>query len=219
MPKSPAAKASLFLALALLFFVAILFFWKVLQKPYIQAAIPPVTWLVNITQSQAPISLRVAGDALVVQPRTDAARQSNDKRLYYFFWRWFQANVAITLALILATPGASWKRRLKLSGLAVLILLGIHVIDMVVEVKRICMTYYAPVTGPFPPWEKSLISVLHKFFLIFRVQATPFILWGALCFQDLFPAAKKAAVENVARNAPCPCGSGKKYKRCCGATV
>ncbi len=24
--------------------------------------------------------------------------------------------------------------------------------------------------------------------------------------------------EKVGRNAPCPCGSGKKYKKCCGAT-
>ncbi len=24
--------------------------------------------------------------------------------------------------------------------------------------------------------------------------------------------------ENISRNAPCPCGSGKKYKRCCGAS-
>ena len=23
----------------------------------------------------------------------------------------------------------------------------------------------------------------------------------------------------VSRNAPCPCGSGKKYKQCCGMTV
>jgi preprotein translocase subunit SecA len=23
--------------------------------------------------------------------------------------------------------------------------------------------------------------------------------------------------EKVGRNAPCPCGSGKKYKKCCGA--
>ena len=23
----------------------------------------------------------------------------------------------------------------------------------------------------------------------------------------------------IARNDPCPCGSGKKYKKCCGATV
>ncbi|MCA9676704.1 MAG: SEC-C domain-containing protein [Myxococcales bacterium] len=25
------------------------------------------------------------------------------------------------------------------------------------------------------------------------------------------------AAAAPARNAPCPCGSGKKYKRCCGA--
>jgi preprotein translocase subunit SecA len=29
--------------------------------------------------------------------------------------------------------------------------------------------------------------------------------------------AKKAKVEiKVGRNDPCPCGSGKKYKKCCG---
>ena len=28
---------------------------------------------------------------------------------------------------------------------------------------------------------------------------------------------KKAAAEKVGRNDPCPCGSGKKYKKCCGA--
>jgi SEC-C motif-containing protein len=31
------------------------------------------------------------------------------------------------------------------------------------------------------------------------------------------PAARTA--EQPGRNAPCPCGSGKKYKRCCGATA
>ncbi len=28
---------------------------------------------------------------------------------------------------------------------------------------------------------------------------------------------KKAAAERIGRNDPCPCGSGKKYKKCCGA--
>ena len=28
------------------------------------------------------------------------------------------------------------------------------------------------------------------------------------------PAQRKA--DKVGRNAPCPCGSGKKYKKCCG---
>jgi len=32
------------------------------------------------------------------------------------------------------------------------------------------------------------------------------------------PVVKKSA-EKVGRNDPCPCGSGKKYKKCCGANV
>jgi hypothetical protein len=30
---------------------------------------------------------------------------------------------------------------------------------------------------------------------------------------------KQAVSTKVDRNAPCPCGSGKKYKKCCGANV
>jgi preprotein translocase subunit SecA len=28
---------------------------------------------------------------------------------------------------------------------------------------------------------------------------------------------RKTADQKVGRNDPCPCGSGKKYKKCCGA--
>ena len=28
---------------------------------------------------------------------------------------------------------------------------------------------------------------------------------------------KKVKYQGTPRNAPCPCGSGKKYKKCCGA--
>jgi preprotein translocase subunit SecA len=31
------------------------------------------------------------------------------------------------------------------------------------------------------------------------------------------PALAAAAKAKVGRNEPCPCGSGKKYKKCCGA--
>jgi len=30
------------------------------------------------------------------------------------------------------------------------------------------------------------------------------------------PGAKPVRVEKTGRNEPCPCGSGKKYKKCCG---
>jgi hypothetical protein len=35
-------------------------------------------------------------------------------------------------------------------------------------------------------------------------------------FKDKASANQMARPANVARNAPCPCGSGRKYKRCCG---
>jgi preprotein translocase subunit SecA len=33
------------------------------------------------------------------------------------------------------------------------------------------------------------------------------------------PAPKQSKFQNVGRNDPCPCGSGKKYKQCCGRTA
>lgn len=33
------------------------------------------------------------------------------------------------------------------------------------------------------------------------------------------PKPKTRHVEKIGRNDPCPCGSGKKYKKCCGASA
>jgi preprotein translocase subunit SecA len=34
--------------------------------------------------------------------------------------------------------------------------------------------------------------------------------------KDNNPSSKSSSNNNISRNALCPCGSGKKYKRCCG---
>ena len=33
----------------------------------------------------------------------------------------------------------------------------------------------------------------------------------------LHPDLQQAKSTKIKRNSPCPCGSGKKYKKCCGA--
>jgi SEC-C motif domain protein len=42
---------------------------------------------------------------------------------------------------------------------------------------------------------------------------------GRWVFADcvMNPKPETRTVEKIGRNAPCPCGSGKKYKKCCGA--
>jgi len=42
---------------------------------------------------------------------------------------------------------------------------------------------------------------------------------GALRQKELKPKPVVKAVPKVGRNDPCPCGSGKKYKKCCGRNI
>jgi len=42
---------------------------------------------------------------------------------------------------------------------------------------------------------------------------------GQWCFYDSQPPKVKQYIRTapkIGRNQPCPCGSGKKYKKCCG---
>jgi preprotein translocase subunit SecA len=46
-----------------------------------------------------------------------------------------------------------------------------------------------------------------------------FMSFGAGQKRVVRTAAPKKNPPKVGRNDPCPCGSGKKYKKCCGANV
>jgi hypothetical protein len=41
---------------------------------------------------------------------------------------------------------------------------------------------------------------------------------GAIAWWECFHQPVRRP-EKIGRNQPCPCGSGKKFKKCCGATV
>ena len=54
------------------------------------------------------------------------------------------------------------------------------------------------------------------------VRVAPGMVQGSVYGNSAKPEARKepvrkTAAEKVGRNDPCPCGSGKKYKKCCGA--
>jgi hypothetical protein len=77
-----------------------------------------------------------------------------------------------------------------------------------------------------PPWVAALRCLRHDpgsvgcgfVYSVFGVgsQLYPFVVWGVLTWRVWAPAP--GAGTPVSRSAPCPCGSGLKYKRCCGAT-
>ncbi len=64
--------------------------------------------------------------------------------------------------------------------------------------------------GGFDDDEADLVRVALDQRLMFHGQKPAF-------FADDDEQAAEAASSKVGRNDPCPCGSGKKYKKCCGA--
>jgi len=67
-----------------------------------------------------------------------------------------------------------------------------------------------PTVMEFPPLDAFMARIrpLH--------MAAHAALRGAVAPEPLCDAVRRLLTPAVSRNAPCPCGSGKKYKRCCG---
>ena len=61
-----------------------------------------------------------------------------------------------------------------------------------------------------------LFDIMHGY--AFSQPVVAVVVWWLLITLGLFKEgqAQKGSSAAVARNAPCPCGSGRKYKRCCG---
>ena len=73
----------------------------------------------------------------------------------------------------------------------------------------------------FQATEKSLEAFAAQMLEIFPEALHQYALMGLSIATVLQrrPAPEPARSIKIGRNDPCPCGSGKKYKHCCGATV
>ncbi len=71
-------------------------------------------------------------------------------------------------------------------------------------------------------WDDELID-LFSLFCLGRLKATTDVLQSYARAYDRRPPARPAPApilgprNKIGRNDPCPCGSGKKFKKCCGA--
>jgi hypothetical protein len=127
--------------------------------------------------------------------------------------------VPLLAALILATPGWSWRRRGRalVWGLGLLTLAQIAFLLVTIVATQqgpvptpdgpIRLPGYSPVKQPIFYWLYYFFDIMGRGFFALCIYLGLIALgWRAA------PADVRAA---VGRNDPCPCGSGLKYKRCC----
>ena len=128
-------------------------------------------------------------------------------------------------ALILAAPGWSWRRRGRALAIGLTLLTLTQVVFFLVTVVA---TQQSPVMSPegmiqpagYSPIKQPIFYALYNFFdAMGRGFFALLIFLGLVAFGgELSEATRTAAApRRVGRNDPCPCGSGRKYKRCCGS--
>jgi len=129
--------------------------------------------------------------------------------------------VPLLAALILATPGWSRGRRWRAMGIG----LGLITITQVAFLLvNIVATQHSPFMSPdgpiyLPGFSPAKQPVYYWLFYFFEITGRGF--FALLIYLGLvaltWGRAGTGAAPPAGRNAPCPCGSGLKYKRCCGA--
>jgi SEC-C motif len=166
----------------------------------------------------------VDGAQVLVQRPTWLPRQQRTLPLNWPLWL-PEANYGLPLlaALVLAAPGWSWRRRGRALAVGVTLLTLTQVVFFLVTVVA---TQQSPVMSPegmiqpagYSPIKQPVFYALYYFFdAMGRGFFALLIFLGLVIFGGERPRAAAAAPRRVGRNDPCPCGSGRKYKRCCAA--
>lgn len=118
-------------------------------------------------------------------------------------------------ALVIVTRADSMRAKIRslLLGLGVMVLLSVPVV--MASAKLTSLGVDEPASGGADN-SNMLFDLVHGYAYSQPVVAV--VVWWALMMLGLFKEGQRQepAAVPIALNAACPCGSGRKYKRCCG---
>jgi hypothetical protein len=158
----------------------------------------------------------------VIDARTARAETLDHTSSAKFETNQVHRNVPLLLALFLATPGLLRGRHMKALVIAFGVLFVWHAGYVTFVIHRLAaqMALAAEVAAQSGAARAPVQTRLpfEVFLRLFIPQLLPFVLWAGLVHfrHPTSLASAPASVVTAGRNDPCPCGSGKKYKRCCG---
>jgi hypothetical protein len=123
-------------------------------------------------------------------------------------------------ALVAVTSAHSLRAKLQalLIGVLVMSVLTVPVVMLWAKFASLAMEAKIAQANMSGGGDRSsfLFYALHGY--AFSQPVLAVIVWLGLLMLGVFKGrqTEKTANVHIARNAPCPCGSGRKYKRCCG---
>jgi hypothetical protein len=125
------------------------------------------------------------------------------------------------LALVLVTRADSLRARLRALATGLLVMTALTVPAILMWARMTSQQLYDQIQretflGGNPEAAGFFYYTFHGY--AFSQPVVAVLVWVAMILLGLFKDKPKQEVRvtQVARNAQCPCGSGRKYKRCCG---
>jgi hypothetical protein len=194
-------------ALAVALYVAILPLWWYSLGAISLIAGTCASWI--YTFFDARVAINPKGEA--VQFVLDGRSQSNALRMDLVTY-----GLPILMALVLATRSSSLVAKLRALAIGCAVMFVLTICALVAWAKITSMQLQQQAA----PWsDQSSFSYLVFHGYGFSQPAVAVVIWLMLIMLGSFKgrSSHKSGAATVGRNAPCPCGSGRKYKRCCGA--
>jgi len=194
-------------ALAVVLYVLILPLWWYSLGLISSTAGTCASWIYTFFDGRVAIQPR----ARVVQLVVDGKLQSNGLRLDMVTY-----GVPMLVALVIATRSNSLvaKVRALAIGCAVMFILTVGALIAWAKMTSVQLEQQAGSAA-----DQSSFSFLAFHGYTFSQPVLAVLVWLALITLGLFKenAKHETGVAAITRNASCPCRSGRKYKRCCGA--
>jgi hypothetical protein len=193
-------------ALALGLYILILPLWWYSLGAISAVAGSCASWIYTFFDARVGISPRARVVQLVVNGRLQSSGLRIDMVTY---------GLPILMALVIVTRSDSLfaKLRALAIGCAVLFVLTVCAVMAWAKMTSLQLDQQAA-----PGSDQSSFFFLAFHGYTFSQPAVAVLIWLTLIMLGLFKGGSKheRRVATASRNALCPCGSGRKYKRCCG---
>jgi hypothetical protein len=186
-------------------------------------------WLASLTGAAAnfvyglfdpDVSITPRGNTVAVEVTATAAsgfggqKHSSAVRLSTVTY-----GLPMLLALVLVTRADSILAKLRALGAGALVMILLTIPAVMAWAKLTSLQLYDEIAREMGGNVRGSDFIYYGFHgYAFSQPVVAVLVWLALMAVGLFrrKPRREAAVARVARNALCPCGSGRKYKKCCG---
>lgn len=219
-------KLGRFFLLSFVIFCALLPLWGQVSPLYTRILAKVAQPFLSKGEQPGVFMLRPKGTAIfVIDSRTVREETLNRSSSAKFETNQVHRNVPLLLALFLATPGVLRGQHARALVIACGVLFVWHAGYVTFVIHRLAsqMAVAAEAAAQSGAMRATVQTRLpfEVFLRLFIPQLLPFVLWAGLVHfhQPASIGPSLVSVVPVGRNEPCPCGSGKKYKRCCGITA